>query len=78
MPSPTCCLSGSPPIPSSGRDLGPTGLFAYASSYGRQGKRPARGHRYVIAMTTAILLSIAVIASVALSIWFVQRGGRNR
>lgn len=29
-------------------------------------------------MTTAILLSIAVIASVALSIWFVQRGGRNR
>jgi hypothetical protein len=29
-------------------------------------------------MTTAILLSIAVIASVALSIWLVQRGGRNR
>ncbi len=29
-------------------------------------------------MTTAILLSIIVIASVALSIWFTQRGGRNR
>jgi hypothetical protein len=29
-------------------------------------------------MTTTILLSIAVIVSVALSIWFVQRGGRNR
>jgi hypothetical protein len=29
-------------------------------------------------MTTTILLSIAVIASVALSIWFAQRGGRNR
>jgi hypothetical protein len=28
-------------------------------------------------MTTAILLS-AVIASVALTIWLVQRGGRNR
>jgi hypothetical protein len=29
-------------------------------------------------MTTAILLSIAVVASVALTIWRVQRGGRNR
>jgi hypothetical protein len=29
-------------------------------------------------MTTAILLAIAVVASVALSIWLVQRGGRNR
>jgi hypothetical protein len=29
-------------------------------------------------MTTTILLSIAVVASVALSIWLVQRGGRNR
>jgi hypothetical protein len=29
-------------------------------------------------MTTAILLSIAVVASVALTIWFTQRGGRNR
>jgi hypothetical protein len=29
-------------------------------------------------MTTTILLSIAVVASVALTIWFTQRGGRNR
>ena len=29
-------------------------------------------------MTTPIVLSIVVIASVALSIWLVQRGGRNR
>lgn len=29
-------------------------------------------------MTTTVLLSIAVVASVALSIWFVHRGGRNR
>jgi hypothetical protein len=29
-------------------------------------------------MTTAILLSIGVVASVALTIWLVQRGGRNR
>jgi hypothetical protein len=29
-------------------------------------------------MTTAILLSIAVFASVALTLWLVQRGGRNR
>jgi hypothetical protein len=29
-------------------------------------------------MTTAILLAIVVVASVALSIWLVQRGGRNR
>jgi hypothetical protein len=29
-------------------------------------------------MTTAILLSIAVVASVGLTIWLVQRGGRNR
>jgi hypothetical protein len=29
-------------------------------------------------MTTTILVSIAVIASVALSIWLAQRGGRNR
>jgi hypothetical protein len=28
--------------------------------------------------TTAILLIIAVVASVALTIWLVQRGGRNR
>ena len=27
---------------------------------------------------TAILLSIAAVASVALTIWLVQRGGRNR
>lgn len=29
-------------------------------------------------MTPTLLLSIAVVASVALTIWFVQRGGRNR
>jgi hypothetical protein len=29
-------------------------------------------------MTTQILLIIAVVASVAITIWFVQRGGRNR
>jgi hypothetical protein len=29
-------------------------------------------------MTTTILLSIAVVASVAFTIWLVQRGGRNR
>jgi hypothetical protein len=29
-------------------------------------------------MTTPILLSVAVVASVALSIWLAQRGGRNR
>jgi hypothetical protein len=29
-------------------------------------------------MTTATLLSIAVVASVALTIWLVQRGGRHR
>jgi len=29
-------------------------------------------------MTTAIMLSIAVVASVALTIWLVQRGGPNR
>jgi hypothetical protein len=29
-------------------------------------------------MTTAILLSIAVVAFVGLTIWLVQRGGRNR
>jgi hypothetical protein len=29
-------------------------------------------------MTTQILLIIAVVASVAMTIWFVQRGGRNR
>jgi hypothetical protein len=29
-------------------------------------------------MTTAILLSIAVVAPVGLTIWLVQRGGRNR
>jgi hypothetical protein len=29
-------------------------------------------------MTTTILLSIAVVASVAVTIWLVQRGGRNR
>jgi len=29
-------------------------------------------------MTTPILLSLIVIASVALSIWLVQRGGRGR
>jgi hypothetical protein len=29
-------------------------------------------------MMTAILLSIAVVASVALTMWLVQRGGRNR
>jgi hypothetical protein len=29
-------------------------------------------------MTTQILLIIAVVASVALTIWLVQRGGRNR
>jgi hypothetical protein len=28
--------------------------------------------------TTSILLIIAVVASVALTIWLVQRGGRNR
>jgi hypothetical protein len=29
-------------------------------------------------MTTAILLSIAVVASVALTIWLVHRGDRDR
>ena len=29
-------------------------------------------------MTTQILLIIAVVASVALTIWLVQRAGRNR
>jgi hypothetical protein len=29
-------------------------------------------------MTTQILLIIAVVASVALTLWLVQRGGRNR
>jgi hypothetical protein len=29
-------------------------------------------------MTTAILLGIVVVASVALTMWLVQRGGRNR
>jgi hypothetical protein len=29
-------------------------------------------------MTTQILLIIAVAASVALTLWLVQRGGRNR
>jgi hypothetical protein len=29
-------------------------------------------------MTTPIVLSIIVIASVALSLWLMQRGGRNR
>jgi hypothetical protein len=29
-------------------------------------------------MTSGILLAIVVLASVALTIWFVQRGGRNR
>jgi hypothetical protein len=29
-------------------------------------------------MTTAVLLSVVVVASVALTIWLVQRGGRNR
>jgi hypothetical protein len=28
--------------------------------------------------TTAILLGIVVVASVALSLWLMQRGGRNR
>jgi hypothetical protein len=28
--------------------------------------------------TTAILLGIVVVASVALSLWLTQRGGRNR
>jgi hypothetical protein len=29
-------------------------------------------------VTTDILLIIAVVASVALTLWLVQRGGRNR
>jgi hypothetical protein len=29
-------------------------------------------------MTTNILLMIVVVASVALTLWLVQRGGRNR
>jgi hypothetical protein len=29
-------------------------------------------------MTTPIVLSILVVASVALTIWFMQRGGGNR
>jgi hypothetical protein len=29
-------------------------------------------------MTTTILLMTAVVASVALTLWLVQRGGRNR
>jgi uncharacterized membrane protein len=29
-------------------------------------------------VTTTILLSIAVVASVAVTIWFVQRGGPGR
>jgi hypothetical protein len=29
-------------------------------------------------MTTAVLLSVAVVASVAVSIWLVHGGGRNR
>jgi hypothetical protein len=29
-------------------------------------------------MTTTILLSIAVVGSVAVTLWLVQRGGRNR
>jgi hypothetical protein len=29
-------------------------------------------------MTTTIVLCIAVVGSVALTIWLVQRGGRNR
>jgi hypothetical protein len=29
-------------------------------------------------MTTQILLIIAVVASVALTLWLVQRGGHNR
>jgi hypothetical protein len=28
--------------------------------------------------TTAILLGIVVVASVALTLWLMQRGGRNR
>jgi hypothetical protein len=34
--------------------------------------------RRISAITTAVLLRVVVVASVALTIWLVQRGGRNR
>jgi hypothetical protein len=34
--------------------------------------------RRISAITTAVLLRVVVVASVALTIWLVQRGGRKR
>jgi hypothetical protein len=34
--------------------------------------------REITAVTTNILLIVVVVASVALTLWLVQRGGRNR